>query len=66
MIPLPPLDGGRVLRGLVDESIGQYLDRIEPFGLIILVILLVSGLLWVLVGPMLAFTQALIVFVVGL
>lgn len=66
MIPLPPLDGGRVLRGLVDESIGQYLDRIEPFGLIILVILLVSGLLWVVVGPMLAFTQALIVFVVGL
>jgi Zn-dependent protease len=66
MIPIPPLDGGRVLRGLVDESLGRYLDRIEPFGLIILVVLLVSGWLWILVGPMLQFVNGLIKFVVGL
>jgi Zn-dependent protease len=66
MVPLPPLDGGRVLRGFVNESIGAYLDRIEPFGLIILVVLLVSGALWILVGPMLTFTVDLIKFVVGL
>jgi Zn-dependent protease len=66
LLPIPPLDGGRVLRGLVSESIGQYLDRIEPFGLIIIVLLLVSGFLWVLVGPVLALVQSLIVFVVRL
>jgi len=66
MVPIPPLDGGRVLRGLVSESIGVFLDRIEPFGLIILVLLLMSGWLWVLVGPMLQIVQSLIVFVVGL
>ena len=66
LLPIPPLDGGRVLRGLVSESIGQYLDRIEPFGLIIMVLLLVSGLLWVLVSPMLALVRSLIVFVVRL
>lgn len=66
MIPIPPLDGGRVLRGLVNESIGQILDRIEPFGLIILVGLLVTGFLWVLVGPMLMAVESLIKFVVGL
>lgn len=66
LLPIPPLDGGRVLRGLVSESIGQYLDRIEPFGLIIMVLLLVSGFLWVLVSPMLALVQSLIVFVVRL
>jgi len=66
LLPLPPLDGGRVLRGLVNESIGQYLDRIEPFGLIILVLLLVSGFLWVLVGPILGLVESLIVFVAGL
>lgn len=66
LLPIPPLDGGRVLRGLVRESVGQYLDRLEPFGLIIIVLLLVSGLLWVLVGPLYAFVQSLIVFVVQL
>jgi Zn-dependent protease len=66
LLPIPPLDGGRVLRGLVNESIGLILDRIEPFGLIILVLLLVSGFLWVLVGPILTFVESLIVFVAGL
>ena len=64
LLPIPPLDGGRVLRGLVSESIGYYLDRIEPFGLIILVLLMMSGLLWVLVSPLMALVQALILFVV--
>jgi len=66
ILPIPPLDGGRVLRGLVSESFGQYLDRIEPFGLIILVLLMVSGWLWVLVGPILALVESLIGFVTGL
>lgn len=66
MVPIPPLDGGRVLRGLVGESIGVFLDRIEPFGLIILVLLLMSGWLWILVGPMLQIVQSLIIFLVGL
>jgi len=66
LLPIPPLDGGRVLRGLVSESVGQYLDRIEPFGLIIMVVLLVSGLLWTLVGPLFSLVQSLIFFVVRL
>jgi Zn-dependent protease len=66
LIPIPPLDGGRVLRGLVNESIGQYLDRIEPFGFIIIVVLLVSGLLWVVVNPLLNLLTDLIIFVVRL
>jgi Zn-dependent protease len=66
LLPIPPLDGGRVLRGLVNESIGYYLDRLEPFGLIIIVLLLVSGLLWVLVGPLFSLVESLIVFVVRL
>jgi len=64
LLPIPPLDGGRVLRGLVSESVGYYLDRMEPFGLIIIVLLLVSGFLWVLVGPLFALVESLIVFVV--
>jgi Zn-dependent protease len=66
MVPIPPLDGGRVLRGLVNESVGRFLDRIEPFGLIIIVLLLASGLLWTVVGPLLVLIQSLIILVVGL
>jgi Zn-dependent protease len=66
LIPIPPLDGGRVLRGLVSESIGQYLDRIERFGFIIIVVLLVSGLLWVVVNPLRNLLTDLILFVVRL
>ena len=45
LLPIPPLDGGRVLRGLVPESIGNRLDALERYGLIIVVGLLVFGLL---------------------
>ncbi|MBT8421948.1 MAG: site-2 protease family protein [Gammaproteobacteria bacterium] len=66
LLPIPPLDGGRVLRGLVSEGLGKYLDRIEPFGLIIIVLLLFSGLLWAVVTPLYALVEGLVIFLVGL
>jgi Zn-dependent protease len=45
LLPIPPLDGSRVLRGLASESLGRRLDAIEPYGLIIVMALLVSGVL---------------------
>ena len=41
LLPILPLDGGRVLRGLVPESIGRRLDALERYGLIITVLLVV-------------------------
>ena len=41
LIPIPPLDGGRVLSGLLPRAGSNLLDRIEPFGFIILIVLLV-------------------------
>ena len=35
MLPIPPLDGGRVLVGLLPPPIAAYVSRIEPFGFII-------------------------------
>lgn len=43
LVPIPPLDGGRVLRGLLPASLAQRLDAIEPYGLIIVVALLAAG-----------------------
>lgn len=45
LLPMPPLDGGRVLAGVVPDSVARLLDRIEPFGLFILIGLLATGVL---------------------
>jgi Zn-dependent protease len=42
LIPIPPLDGGRVLAGLLPHPASDFVARIEPFGFII-VLLLVAG-----------------------
>ena len=42
LLPIPPLDGGRVLGGLLPKAGSDFLARIEPFGFII-VLLLVFG-----------------------
>jgi len=41
MLPIPPLDGGRVLRGVLPDPAAHVLDRIEPFGIFILIGLIV-------------------------
>jgi Zn-dependent protease len=37
MVPIPPLDGGRVLAGFVPAPVAKVLDRIEPFGILIVI-----------------------------
>ena len=51
MIPLPPLDGGRVLVGLLPGGLARAVAQVEPYGLFILIALLVSGVLGRLVTP---------------
>jgi Zn-dependent protease len=51
LLPLPPLDGGRVLVGLLPGPLAWQVSRIEPYGMIILVALLVTGALWWFIGP---------------
>jgi len=45
LVPIPPLDGSRVLAGVLPDRFGLAMARLEPYGLIILVLLLVSGIL---------------------
>jgi Zn-dependent protease len=37
MIPLPPLDGGRVAVGILPEFLAYQLSRIERYGILILI-----------------------------
>lgn len=43
LIPLPPLDGSRILMGLLPDTIASRYSRIEPYGFIILMLLAWSG-----------------------
>ncbi|HUG74027.1 MAG TPA: site-2 protease family protein [Steroidobacteraceae bacterium] len=43
LLPIPPLDGGRVLAGMLPAPLAGWFERVEPFGLIIVLVLLVSG-----------------------
>lgn len=49
--PLPPLDGGRVLVGLLPEPQSSLLARIEPFGFLVLFVLLMTKTLDNVIGP---------------
>lgn len=51
LLPLPPLDGGRVLTGLIPPRMAAQIDRIEPFGFVIIIALLVTGVLNIIVAP---------------
>lgn len=66
LFPVPPLDGGRVLRGLLPEPVGRRLDAIEPWGLIIIVALLASGVLGRILGPLVDGARRLVLAAAGL
>jgi Zn-dependent protease len=65
LLPIPPLDGGRVLRGLVPESVGRRLDALEPYGLILVLLLLPLGLIRVL-WPVIVALQSVLYALVGI
>jgi Zn-dependent protease len=51
MVPVPPLDGGNVLVGLLSDRAAVIFDRLRPYGMVILYALLLSGILWRIVDP---------------
>ena len=51
MLPVPPLDGGNVLAGLVPEGAARVLDRMRPYGILILYALLFTDVLGNIVFP---------------
>lgn len=57
LAPIPPLDGSRILMGLLPNSLARTYSRLEPFGLIIVIVLLNFGLLdfiWTIVAVLAA------------
>jgi Zn-dependent protease len=51
MIPIPPLDGGNVLSGLLPYRFATIFDRVRPYGFLLLYALIFSGGFQYLVVP---------------
>ncbi len=51
LLPLPPLDGGRVVAGVLPDNLSYQYGRIEPLGLFILLGLLALGVLGKILSP---------------
>ena len=66
ILPIPPLDGGRVLAGLLPGRAAYALSRVEPYGFFVIIALLVTGLLDNLMRPLIRGAERLIVALLGL
>jgi Zn-dependent protease len=60
LLPFPPLDGGRVLISLLPPPLAYPLARIEPYGLFILLALLLTQTLNIVLAPLMDVTFALL------
>lgn len=66
LLPIPPLDGSRVVSSLLPGKLSYYYDKIEPFGFVILLGLLFMGILTNLIMPPSLFLFRLISALLGL
>jgi Zn-dependent protease len=61
LIPIPPLDGSKILMGFTSEAVRRFLTQIEPFGFFIVIGLLYIGAL----NPVINFFQYIILAVIS-
>lgn len=59
LIPIPPLDGGRVLIGLLPEKQGNFIARFESFGFVLIIFAIFATPVWRIA------LQPIITFIVG-
>ncbi len=62
LIPIPPLDGGRIIIGVLPVRYSEMMERIEPFGSLIVILMIVTGLTSVFVWPLVKLFFSIISF----
>ncbi len=65
LLPILPLDGGRILAGLLPGPLSYQYSRTEPYGLFIVIGLLLVGALSAILSPLFTFTYRAIGGLVG-
>jgi Zn-dependent protease len=66
LLPIPPLDGSRVVAGALSDAGARQFYRIEPYGFLILLGLMGLHLLMPLIGPIYGFARTLTLTALGL
>jgi len=62
IIPIPPLDGSKILISFLPDEYRYYMERIEPYGMFIILALLFMGIL----NPVIRFFQSLIIGIINI
>ncbi len=65
LLPLPPLDGGRILVSVLPRKLANAVSRLERYGFVILIVLLFTGALGFVLRPLIVATMALFAFLVS-
>ena len=66
MLPIPPLDGGRVLTGLLPPRAAMSFAQIEPFGFMIVIALVMTGVLRLIISPVIDAVMMVYLTIAGL
>ena len=66
LMPIPPLDGGRVLQALAPPSLAKTLLQLERYGMLVVVVLLASGVLSKILSPLMHWMTIGILKLVGI
>ncbi|SEA65698.1 Zn-dependent protease (includes SpoIVFB) [Desulfuromusa kysingii] len=63
LIPIPPLDGGRILTGILPERYASLIGKLEPFGFVLILLVVFFTDIWSLIlGPVI---NTLVLFMAG-
>lgn len=66
LFPVPPLDGSRVMSSLLPPALAYKYNRLERYGLVIILLLLLTGILWKILAPIIFGFLALVSLIFGL
>ena len=61
VLPIPPLDGSKILLGLMPPTVARSYAKLEPFGFIILLVLFYTGILPRFIMPIIQFANKVII-----
>jgi Zn-dependent protease len=66
MLPIPPLDGSRIVAALLPRNLAWQYDRLEPYGFIVLIGLMVMDWLTPLISPIFLIVKTWVLWIAGI
>jgi Zn-dependent protease len=66
MLPIPPLDGSRIVAALLPRNLAWQYDRLEPYGFIVLIGLMVMDWLTPLISPIFLIVKTWVLIIAGI